>query len=170
MRDDLGPPRAGGGPVNVIDVAFVLLALILGTALVARRFSTPAPILFAVVGIGAGLSWHLFPGLPPVAMPPALVLFVFLPPLLVTAAYALPLGSVRRNLRSILSLAVGLVLATMLVGAAVGHWAAGLPWAAAFVLGASRSQSRTMMRSLAKRSDRADLSARRIIFFGVRWA
>ena len=122
--------------MSIIDTAFLLLTLILLTALVARRLTTPAPIVFAVVGIAAGLCWHLVPALPPVRMPPDLVLFVFLPPLLVTAAYALPLGSVRRNMLPIGLLAIGLVLATMLVGGAVGHWVAGLPWAAALVLGA----------------------------------
>jgi Na+/H+ antiporter len=122
--------------MSSIDTAFVLLALILLTALVARRLTTPTPILFAAVGIAAGLCWHTLPFLPPVTMPPGWVLFVFLPPLLFTAAYALPLESVRRNLLPIGLLAIGLVLATMLVGAAVGHWMAGLPWAAALVLGA----------------------------------
>jgi Na+/H+ antiporter len=122
--------------MSSIDTAFILLGLILLTALVARRLTTPAPIIFAAVGIAAGLCWHVLPFLPPVTMPPGWVLFVFLPPLLFTAAYALPLGSVRRNLLPIGLLAIGLVLATMLVGAAVGHWLAGLPWAAALVLGA----------------------------------
>ncbi len=122
--------------MSVIDTGFLLLALILVTALVARRLTTPAPIIFAAVGIAAGLCWHLLPALPRVTMPPGWVLFVFLPPLLLTASYALPLGSVRRNLLPIGLLAIGLVLATMLVGGAVGHWVAGLPWAAALVLGA----------------------------------
>lgn len=121
--------------MSEVDTAFLLLALILATALVARRTSVPAPILFSAVGIAAGLCWHLLP-LPVVRMPPRLVLFVFLPPLLMTAAYGLPLRSFRRNLRPIALLAVGLVLATMLLGAAVAHWVAGLGWAAALLLGA----------------------------------
>jgi monovalent cation/hydrogen antiporter len=119
-----------------IDVAFVLLALILATALLARRISIPAPVVFAAVGIAGGAGWHLVPGLPPVRMPPDMVLFAFLPPLLMTAAYALPLQAFRRNLLPIMLLAVGLVLATMSVAAAVGHALLGLSWAAAFVLGA----------------------------------
>jgi monovalent cation/hydrogen antiporter len=118
-----------------IDVAFVLLALTLATALVARRTSIPAPVLFAAVGIAGGAAWHLVPGLPPVRMPPDLVLFAFLPPLLMTASYALPLQAFRRNLLPIVLLAVGLVLATMGVAAVVGHALLGLSWAAAFVLG-----------------------------------
>ncbi len=118
-----------------IDVAFVLLALTLATALAARRTSVPAPVLFAVVGIAFGAAWHLVPALPPVRMPPEVVLFAFLPPLLMTAAYALPLQAFRRNLLPIVLLAVGLVLATMGVAAVVGHALVGLSWAAALVLG-----------------------------------
>lgn len=119
-----------------IDVAFVLMALVLVTALAARCISLPAPVLFAAVGIACGAAWHLIPALPPVSMPPDLVLFTFLPPLLMTAAYALPLPAFRRNLMPILLLAVGLVLATMCVAAIVGHALLGLSWAAALVLGA----------------------------------
>lgn len=121
--------------MNTIDVAFVLMSLALATALAARRISVPAPVLFAAVGIVGGAVWHLVPALPPVRMPPDLVLFAFLPPLLMTAAYALPLQAFGRNLLPIVLLAVGLVLATMGVAAIVGHALVGLPWAAAFALG-----------------------------------
>jgi CPA1 family monovalent cation:H+ antiporter len=121
--------------MNTLDVAFVLLALVLATALAAPRTSVPAPVLFAAVGIVCGAVWHLVPALPPVRMPPDLVLFAFLPPLLMTAAYALPLQGFRRNLLPIVLLAVGLVLATVGVAAVVGHALVGLSWAAAFVLG-----------------------------------
>lgn len=121
-----------------IDVAFMLLALALAlaTALATRHTSLPAPVLFAAVGLAGGAAWHLVPSLPPVRMPPDLVLFAFLPPLLMTAAYALPLQAFRRQLLPIVLLAVGLVLVTMGVAAVVGHALVGLSWAAAFVLGA----------------------------------
>ncbi len=122
--------------MSKIDVAFLLLALILATALIARRISVPTPVVFAAVGIVSGALWHLVPGLPPVRMPPDMVLFAFLPPLLTSAAYTLPLRAVWRNLLPILLLAVGLVLATAGVAAVVAHWFVGLSWAAAFVLGA----------------------------------
>lgn len=122
--------------MNFVDTSFVLLALLLATALVALGLKTPPPVVFAFGGMVAGLAWHLVPALPRVSVPPDLVLLVFLPPLLVTAAYALPLASVRRSLWPIAALAIGLVLASMLVGATIGHYLAGLPWAAAFVLGA----------------------------------
>ena len=122
--------------MTLIDTAFVLLGLLLVTALLGRRLQTPPPVVFAAAGLVAGLAWHLVPALPRVGVPPDLVLLVFLPPLLVTAAYALPLASVRRNLGPIVTLAVGLVLATVLLGAGIGHYLASLPWAAAFLLGA----------------------------------
>lgn len=122
--------------MSPIDTGFLLLSLVLVTALASRRVSIPAPIVFAAVGLAAGACWHLVPALPAVTMPPDLVLFVFLPPLLMTAAYALPLEAFRRNLLPISLLAVGLVAATMGVAAVVGHTLAGLPWAAAILLGA----------------------------------
>ena len=119
-----------------IDAGFLLLGLILATALLARRSSVPEPVIFAFVGLAAGVGWHLVPALPAVTMPPDLVLFVFLPLLLTTAAYALPVKAFRRHLLPIGLLAIGLVVATVGVAALVGHALAGLPWAAALLLGA----------------------------------
>jgi monovalent cation/hydrogen antiporter len=59
-----------------------------------------------------------------------------LPPLLYVSAIFTSWRDFRANLRPITLLAVGLVLMTTCVVAAVAHWALGFPWAAAFVLGA----------------------------------
>ena len=64
------------------------------------------------------------------------MLLVILPPLLYAAAFFTPLRELRRNVRPISLLAVGLVLATMLAVAVVAHEALGFGWAEAFVLGA----------------------------------
>jgi len=64
------------------------------------------------------------------------VFLLFLPPLLYVSAIFTSWRDFRANLRAISLLAVGLVLMTTCVVAAVAHWAVGLPWAAAFVLGA----------------------------------
>lgn len=122
--------------MSPIDAGFLLLGLVLATTLASRRVGIPGPVVFAALGLAAGAGWHLVPTLPVVKMPPDLVLFVFLPPLLTTAAYALPLEAFRRNLLPIGLLAVGLVVATMGVVAVIGHELVGLPWAAAMVLGA----------------------------------
>jgi Na+/H+ antiporter len=122
--------------VDRIDAALLVLALTLATALGARRLRTPIPVVLAAAGIAFGVLWRFLPWLPPVSLPPDRVLFFFLPPLLTTAAYALPLGAFRANVGPITLLAVGLVLATMTAIAAAAHGLGALPWAASFVLGA----------------------------------
>ncbi|CAN5919594.1 Na+/H+ antiporter [soil metagenome] len=122
--------------MSTVDVIFLVLGLTLLTGLLAPRLPIPAPVVFAAVGLTVGTAWHLVPSLPAIRMPPDLVLFVFLPPLLTTAAYALPLQAFRRNLLPIGLLAIGLVVATAVIAAVIGHAYAGLGWAAAFVLGA----------------------------------
>ena len=130
--------------MTAVDVSSIVLGLTMAIALFAPRLPIPAPVVFAAVGIAVGAAWHLLPALPAIHMPPDVVLFVFLPPLLTTAAYALPLQAFRRNLLPISLLAVGLVLTTTAIVAAIAHAYAGLGWVAAVVLGAilSRSPSR----------------------------
>ncbi len=67
---------------------------------------------------------------------PQLVFLLFLPPLLYAGAFRTEWEDFRSQIRSITLLAVGLVLFTTAVVAVVAHYWVGLPWAAAFVLGA----------------------------------
>jgi len=123
--------------VTPADVVLLLLVVALGAATLGQRSRTPAPVLLAVVGVVVGIVWRHVPFLPPLAFPPRLVLLVFLPPLLLNASYSLPLGGFRANIRSILMLAVGLVLATTFVAAFAAHLAMpALPWVAAIAIGA----------------------------------
>jgi CPA1 family monovalent cation:H+ antiporter len=92
----------------------------------------PYPI-FLVLG---GLALGFVPGLPPFEIAPEAIFLIFLPPLLNAAAFAFSPRDLRDNLRPITLLAVGLVLATMFAVAFLAHAVIGLPWAAAFVLGA----------------------------------
>ena len=64
------------------------------------------------------------------------MLLILLPPLLYAAAFFTPLRELRRNVRPISLLAIGLVLATMVAVAVVAHEALDFGWAEAFVLGA----------------------------------
>jgi CPA1 family monovalent cation:H+ antiporter len=117
------------------DFALVLglLAAIAALATVGRRASLPDPIVFAL----GGLALSLAPGVPRVALPPSIVLVVFLAPLIFAAAQDTSWAEVRQDARPILLLAVGLVVATMAVVAVVAHaLVPALPWAAAFTLGA----------------------------------
>ena len=70
------------------------------------------------------------------SLDPDLVFLIILPPLLYSAAFFTPLRELRRNVRPISLLAVGLVLATMLSVAAVAHHVLDFGWPSAFVLGA----------------------------------
>ena len=113
-------------------VVFGLLVAIAALAVIADLVRVPYPILLVL----GGLAFGLVPGMPEVELEPELVLLVFLPPLLYSAAFFSNLRELRRNARPIGLLAVGLVIATMLAVALLGHWAFGLDWRVAFVLGA----------------------------------
>jgi CPA1 family monovalent cation:H+ antiporter len=120
------------GPHGIELVVFLFIA-VLALAGVARRLVIPYPI-FLVIG---GLVLGFVPGLPALQLDPDLVFFVFLPPVLWAAAYFTSFRDFRANLRPISLLAIGLVLATTVVVAAVAHAAIpGMSWAAAVALGA----------------------------------
>ena len=100
--------------------------------LLAEPLRIPYPILLVLGGLGLGFA----PGVPTLIMPPDVVLVGILPPLLYLSAYNTGLRELRRNLRPISLLALGLVAATTVAVAAVAHSVIGLSWPAAFVLGA----------------------------------
>src|SRR6185295_12111306 len=118
-------------PPIVLAVAFA--AVVVAITAIARRLPVPAPILQMAAGFLVGL-------LPGVAIPeldPDLVFFVFLPPVLWSAAYFTSLREFKANLRPIGLLAIGLVIATTGVVAVASHaLLPGLPWAVALALGA----------------------------------
>ena len=116
-----------------LEVALTLVLAAMVVLLVAAQIlRIPYPILLAV----GGAALALMPGSPEVELDPDLVLVILLPPILYAAAFFTPLRELRRNVKSISLLAVGLVLATMVGVAVVAHEALGFDWAPAFVLGA----------------------------------
>ena len=116
--------------------AQLVLALLIAVAAlvtIARRLGIAYPI-FLVIG---GLALGLVPGTPHVEVDPDLIFLFILPPLLYIAAFYTPLRSLRANLGTIGSLAVGLVVVTAFAVAAVVHaLLPGTPWAVAIALGA----------------------------------
>lgn len=114
----------------------ILAGLLFATAALvtlARVLNVPYPI-FLVLG---GLAIGAVPGMPHVELEPDLVLLIFLPPLLYSAAFFASLRDLRANLGPISMLSVGLVLVTCVAVAVVIHAVVpGMSWAAAFVLGA----------------------------------
>jgi monovalent cation/hydrogen antiporter len=106
------------------------LGALLAVAPIAR---VPYPILMVL----GGLVLSFLPGLPDFELPPELVLVAFLPPLLYSSAFFTSLRDLRANVRPIGLLSIGLVGVTTLGVAVVAHSVVdGLPWSAAFVLGA----------------------------------
>ena len=113
-------------------VLFLLVTVAVLTAL-ARVIGVPYPILLVIGGSLVGFA----PGVPEIELDPDLVLLIFLPPLLFNAAYTASIRELRTYMRAITLTAVGLVLLTMCSVALVAHALIdGLPWAAAFALGA----------------------------------
>lgn len=120
------------------ELVLLLLVAIALIVSLARRIRVAYPILLVLGGILLGL----LPIVPDVQLDPQLVLVVFLPPLILAAAWETPIRDVRENIRPVLLLSVGLVLFTTLVVAlAVTAVAPGLPLVAAFALGAIVSPS-----------------------------
>ena len=116
-----------------LETVIALLAAVLALATAARRVLIPYPI-FLVLG---GLVIGVLPRVPTLPLNPDLVFLIFLPPVLFSAAYFTSLRDFRANLRPITLLAVGLVLATTAVVAAVARVVMpGLSWPAAIALGA----------------------------------
>jgi monovalent cation/hydrogen antiporter len=112
---------------------FGLLTAVGAFLFLAPMTRIPYPILLVLGGLGLSLV----PGLPDFELPPEIVLIGFLPPLLYGAAFFTSLRDLRANLRPIGLLSIGLVAATTLVVGVVAHSVIdGLPWSAAFVLGA----------------------------------
>jgi len=111
----------------------VLMVAVGGLSILAGTVRVPYPILLVLGGLVLGFV----PGVPSAELPPDLVLVLFLPPLLYQAAFFSSPRDLWANARPITLLAVGLVLVTMTAVAVVAHaLVAGLPWAAAFALGA----------------------------------
>ena len=117
--------------VELVLISLLLAVVVLGAA--ARRLNIPYPIVLVLGGLVLGFV----PGLPDVQLEPQLVLVIFLPPLLYSAAFFANLRDLKASLRVISLLAIGLVLCTAAVVGAVAHAIVpGMPWAAAFALGA----------------------------------
>lgn len=115
------------------ELFLTLLTLTLIIALVAQRTHLPVPIAL----VTGGMALALIPGAPDVPLDPEYVFLLFLPPLLMEAAYHTSLRDFQRNIRPISQLAVGLVIATTFATAwVVKLLAPAIPWAAAIALGA----------------------------------
>src|SRR5262252_1930672 len=114
------------------QIFLVLLAVLAGASLLARRIDVAPAILLLL----AGIALAFVPGVPQVELPPELVLLVVLPPLIYSASVAMSWREFKYNLRPIVLLAVGCVIFTAAAVATATHYLIGLPWNVGFLLGA----------------------------------
>jgi CPA1 family monovalent cation:H+ antiporter len=122
-----------------VDIETTLLFVLAAVAVLvivhwlAEKTGLPEAALLTVAGIG----YALLPG-PNIVLDPHLVLTVVLPPLLYSAALDSSLLAIRRNLRTVVSLSVVLVLVTaVLIGLGFSLWVSGATLAAGIALGAA---------------------------------
>ncbi|HEY4383243.1 MAG TPA: Na+/H+ antiporter [Ktedonobacteraceae bacterium] len=126
----------GSSISHIIILVLGLLVAVVLLAIIAPRVRIPYAILLVLGGLLLGF----IPGLPRFALDPDVVFLLFLPPLLYSSAWLSSWRDFRANLRPISLLAFGFVLLTTGAVAIVAHaLIPGLPWAVAFVLGATVS-------------------------------
>jgi monovalent cation/hydrogen antiporter len=118
--------------MNPAEIVCTLLIVVAALAILAKKVVLPYPVLLVIGGLALGFV----PGLPAVQLEPDLVFLFLLPPLLYPAALFTSWRDFRANLSPISLLAIWLVLLTTAFVAVVARALTGLPWPAAFVLGA----------------------------------
>ncbi len=115
------------------EQALALLLLTTTLSVVARWTPWPRPITYVLGGIACALV----PWFPRVALDPEFFFLCFLPPLLFSEGWLMPLREFAKAKRPILLLATSLVALTTVVVGLVAHWLVpGLPLPLAFALGA----------------------------------
>src|SRR5580704_3764373 len=122
------------GSIQALEMVFLLLLLfVVAFGALAHKLQVPYPIILVV----AGLLLGFVPGSPQITLIPDVIFFVVLPPLLYSAAWLTSWREFSYNLVSILFLAFGLVLFTILGVARAAPWFfSGFDWRMGFVLGA----------------------------------
>src|SRR5882724_3422092 len=99
-----------GLPVlDVLTFILAAMAVIVVLQYLADRTGLPAAALLTV----AGLVYAVLPG-PNVTLDPHVILTFVIPPLIYSAALNSSLLAIRENMRTVISLSIGLVLATAL--------------------------------------------------------
>ena len=122
--------------VSPSELLIGMLVVLAAVALLAEKIKIAYPILLVLAGCAMGIVPAFHPTLR-IQVNPETVFFVFLPPLLYYGALLTTWRDFKANINQISSLAVGLVLATMVVVAVIAMAVIpGMSWPAAFLLGA----------------------------------
>src|SRR2546430_15556242 len=113
------------------EIIVLLLTVVGVLAVLAHKIALPYPIVLVV----GGLALSFVPRLPAVNLNPDVVFYFILPALIYPAALFTSWRDFQRNLRPIVLLAIGLVLATTLAVFCIPPFLLPAPpWAAAFFL------------------------------------
>ena len=116
-----------------LEQILVIFGVAVMLAAVARRVGAPYPVFLAI----GGALLAFVPGTPSLALPPELVLALFVAPVLVDAAFDASPRDLRDNWGPLVSLVVVAVgLTTAAVAVVVHMLVPQMPWAAAVALGA----------------------------------
>ena len=118
--------------MSFFESLLVLLLIAVVLLQVSRRLAVPYPSMLAL----AGAAVALIPGIPHITLHPATALALFIAPALLDAAFDFPIGTARRFWLPLFVFAIGGVVFTAAAVAWIGWAFAGLPIAAALVLGA----------------------------------
>lgn len=118
---------------QILWFVLAVVAVVVAVRWVASKTGLPAAALLTLVGI----AYAYLPG-PNLKLDSHLVLTCLIPPLLYNAALESSLLDIRRNMRTVISLSVALVLATaLLIGVGFNLWVTGATMAVGVALGAA---------------------------------
>lgn len=142
--------------METLTLVLLILVAVLVSSVLSRfipKVSTP------LVQIGLGVVWYFTPFLPNIAFDPELFIILFIAPLLYLEARNIDRARLAASLGPALSLAIGLVLVTMVVSGFMLHslWPL-IPLSAAFALGAALGPTDAV--SVAQLGKEAQLSDR----------
>jgi CPA1 family monovalent cation:H+ antiporter len=123
-----------GACMNSIEVALAMLLAVVGSGYLVRILPFSLPLPLVQIGLGAVIAGVFKHG---VTLDPDIFFLLFLPPLLFLDGWRIPKDGLMRDRSTILALALGLVVATVIGAGVLIHWMIpAMPLAVAFALAA----------------------------------
>ena len=120
--------------MHTVTIALILLLAVLASGFFARLLPIKVPLPLVQIAVGAGLAYGFGISVP---LDPEFFFLFFIPPLLFLDGWRIPKSAFFRDVRPITTLAIGLVLFTVLGMGYFIHWMIpSVPLAAAFALAA----------------------------------
>ena len=117
--------------IQIEGLVLELLLIVSIVAILVRRFRIPYTVALVLAGLVLSFRERLA-----IELTPEIILTLLLPPLVFEAAFHLSFEKLRRNLRTIIILAIpGVILNMLVVGGILSRWA-GIPISIALVFGA----------------------------------